>query len=138
MAFTPRHGKNAHFTMSNAAGSTVTFSSGLNDSNIDRAVDLAEKTAFQEADKTFLPGLRGATLSFSGNYTSTQVKDLHAALGHSTSLTWVYGPEDNTSGNQKFSGACYIDSVSVKAPVGDKATVDFSVTVDGAVTVGTY
>jgi len=138
MAIVHRHGKSAHFSCSDAAAATLVLSSGLDDIGFDRSLDTAEITTFGENDRTYLVGLRGATLSFSGHFNSTQAALLDAMLGHSTSSTCILGPGGNTSGYHKYSFSANLTQIAVGSPVGDKVSMSGSFQVTGAVTSGTY
>ena len=87
MAPTFRHGKAAYLNVSNMNGSTFVLSSGTDDVGLDRNVDTAEVTVHGNNDKNFLAGLRGATLTFSGHFSSTHADNLQGGLGSSTAPT---------------------------------------------------
>ena len=134
MAIEHRHGKSAFFSCSDASGSTFTLSSGLDDLGFDRSLDTAEVTTFGENDRTYLVGLRGATMSFSGHFNSTQANRLDAMLGHSTSATCGYGPGGNTSGYHKYEFSANLTQLAIGSPVGDKVSMSGSFQITGAVT----
>lgn len=133
-----KHGKDAYFAMSDTGGSTFNCSSGLDDSNLDRAVDLAEVTAYGDGDKRYIPGLRDATIPVSGHFASTYDENLHGMLAHSTGTTWTWGPAGNSTGLRKYTAKAHISQLSIGAPVGDKISASWSLQVDGPITVGTF
>jgi len=138
MALTPVHGSNAFFSISDASGSTVTMSSGLNDAGLARTVDTAEVTTFGDNDKEYLAGLRDATVSVSGNFTSTQSETWVGLLGHSTSPVFVYGPEGSASGARKYTGSCIVTAYDETSPIGDKIGSSISLQMTGAITSTSY
>lgn len=137
MAPTFKHGRSALFKMSDSAAATINYSSGLTDCSLSRQLDPAEVTTFGDSDKVYIPGLRGATISCSGIWSSTHAKKLDASLGHSTLLTWTYWPESTATGSLYFTGSGILTSVDVGAPVGDKVSMNFNVQVSGAITRST-
>ena len=133
MAIVNRHGKSAFFSCSDAAAATLVLSSGLDDLGFDRSLDTAEVTTFGENDRTYLPGLRGASMSWSGHFNSTQANRLDAMLGHSTSATCVYGPAGNTAGYHSYEFDANLTQIAIGSPVGDKVSMSGSFQVTGAV-----
>ena len=140
MAPTFRHGKGAVFYFS-TIGSTVgaiNMSSGIDTTDLERAVDKAETTTYGDNDKTYLAGLRDATISASGPFSSTHAKKFEAMLGNSTGGYFIFGPEGTSTGRRKYKGACIIESYKVGAPVGDKVTLEVGLQMTGAITSTNY
>ena len=133
MAPTFRHGKSASITITNVSAAVINYSSGVNSVTFSRSADTADVTHFGQNDKNFIPGLRGATLSLSGMFSSTHAKQLDAMLGSTTGGAFVYGPESTTSGRRKFSGASVMTSLKYDAPVGDKVALSADFLITGAV-----
>lgn len=131
MANTPRHGKSAFFSI-NAAASTTKLSTASNDISFPRSVETAEISAFGDSDKKYLAGLRDATISVSGNWTSTKDIAITGLLGGT--MNYVYGPESSASGREKKSGAGLITSYSGQSPIGDKVSFSMTIQCSGAVT----
>ena len=138
MAFTPRHGRKAFMSVTTSTGGTVTLSSGFDDTGMARTVDTAEITTHGSTDKKYLAGLRDATISLGGIYTSTQAKTLEGLLGHSTNTSFIYGPEGNTTGFRKYSGKAIITALNYGSPVSDKVVMSVSAQVTAGVTAGTF
>lgn len=138
MAPTFRHGKSAFFSITTSTGGTVTMSSGFNDAGLARTVDTAEVTAFGASDKAYLAGLRDASISLSGHFSSTQEKKWTALLGYSTNPTFIYGPEGTAAGSRKFTGRCIVTGLDISSPVGDKVSANVSLQVTGAITSTNY
>jgi len=51
---------------------------------------------------------------------------------------WDYGPEGKSTGEQKYSGTCWLENYIIHTRVGTKLMATVSLRVEGAVTVGTY
>ena len=129
-----RHGKSGFFSVTDTGGSVRNLSSGLDSASIDRSADTAEVTSFGDDDRNYIAGLRGATISLSGTFASTYALRLDGMLGNSTLTNWVYGPEGNTTGYRKYSGAGNVTSVSYSGSVDGKIDMSIDVQVSGAVT----
>ncbi len=131
-----KHGKGAVFYFS-TIGSTVgaiNMSSGVDTTDLERKVDKAETTTYGDNDKTYLAGLRDATISYAGPFASTHAKKFEAMLGNSTGGYIIFGPEGTASGSRKYKGACIIESYKVGAPVGDRVSLEVGLQMTGAIT----
>ena len=133
MAPTFRHGKGGIFTCSDTGGTTFTLSSGLNDCSLASAAETADVTVFGDDDRAYIAGLRNHTLSLSGLFSSTHESKLRGMLGNSTASNFVFGPQGNTTGFTKLSGAFHLTAYDVSSPVGDVVTVSLSGQITGAV-----
>jgi len=129
-----RHGKNAYFAVVTPSGSTINLSSGLDTVSFDRDVDTAETTHFGDDDRTYLAGMRGATFSASGNFSSTHAETIESLLGASTNPQFRFGPEGAASGRRRLEGDFILTSFSEGASASDKVTMSFDGIVTGAVT----
>lgn len=138
MALTPRHGKSAFFSITTSTGGVVTMSSGLNDAGLSRTVDTAEVTTFGDSDKEYLAGLRDASFSLSGNFTSTQSQTWTGNLGASTAPSFVYGPEGNTTGYRKYTGSVIVTGYDESSPIGDKISASISLQATGVITATVF
>lgn len=137
MAPSPRHGKGTQLSIDSTAGSLVTFSSGFDEATLSRAMDTAEITTFGDNDRVYLPGLRGANLSFGGNFSSTHAEVLDGAFGRNStaSLSWEFSPDGSTAaGRHLLKGEAFLTSLEYGAPVDDKVTMSGELLVTGAVT----
>jgi predicted secreted protein len=137
MAPSPRHGKGSQLSIDSAAGSLVTFSSGFNEATLSRSMDTAEITTFGDNDRVYLPGLRGAELSFSGLFSSTHAEVLDGAFGRNStaSLSWEFSPDGSTAaGRHLLKGEAFISSLEYSASVDDAVAMSGTLTVTGAVT----
>lgn len=137
MAVTPRHGRGSQLAIDSTSGSLVNFSSGLTEMSLSRELDTAEITSFGDNDKSYIPGLRGATISFSGNFSSTHAEVLDGVLGRNSTatLSWEYSPDGSTAaGRHLLKGEGFLTSLEYSAPVDDKVTLSGEMIVSGAVT----
>lgn len=138
MAPTFRAGKNAYFSITSATGGTVNLSSGLNDASLERIAKALDVTTFGDNDEVYIAGLRGGTISLSGLFASTYEEKLSAAVGHSTTLSWVYGPESSANTRRRLSGGCVITKFGIGAPVADAVNMSIDLQLSGAVTSSTF
>lgn len=137
MAVAPRHGKGSQLAIDSTAGSLVNFSSGVTDASLSRSLDTAEITSYQDNDRTYLPGLRGATLSFSGNFSSTHAEVFDGLIGRNSTSTvsFEFSPDGSTAaGRHLLKGEAFVTSVEYSAPVDDKVTMSGELLISGAVT----
>lgn len=135
MAVTFRHGKGANLKIYNASGSIVNLSSGIDEMSINRKLDLADVTTFGDNDKSYLVGLRDATISFSGNFASTHAEVLDGIFGHTTNPGFEFSPDGSTAaGRHLLTGTGMLTSLNYGASVGDKVTVSAEFQISGAVT----
>lgn len=137
MAVAPRHGKGSQLSIDSTAGSLVTFSSGLTEMSLSRELDTAEITSFQDNDRSYIPGLRGATLSFSGMFSSTHAEVLDGVLGRNSTATmsWEFSPDGSTAAARHLlKGEGFLTSLEYSASVDDKVELSGELLVTGAVT----
>jgi hypothetical protein len=133
MAPTFRHGKGGYLSLSDTAGTTFVLSSGLNDCSLQTAADMADVTTFGDNDRVYVPGLRNHTGSFSGLMASTHEEKLRGMIGNSTASNFAYGPQGNTTGYPKLTGALWVNQYTVSGGIGDASQISGSFQVNGAV-----
>ena len=137
MAF--EHGKGTVLKLDNSGGTLTDLSAYLNNVDFSRDVDTPESTVFGNDDRTYIAGLRNATISISGFWESAALDALVGTiLGQATALEFEYGPGGSTAGDIKYSGSCYCTNYSISNPVDGivSFTADFQIT--GAVTRTTW
>ena len=131
------HGKNSYFSV---GGSSLT--SYLTDISMDRPVDMAESTVMGLSSKTYVSGMKDATLSISGRYDSTAASGpdaiLNGIVGGATASAFEYGPEGNGTAKVKYSGSAFLTSYNVSSPVGDVVAFSAEFQCTGDVTKGTF
>ena len=133
-----RAGKGAFFSITSATGGTVKLSSGFSDATMSRVAAALDVTHFGNNDKTFIPGLRDATLKLTGIFASTYDAKLYALLGSTSGGAWVYAPESTASGRRKLTGSSVVTGVTVGSPVADKVNISLDLQVTGAITSTSY
>ena len=129
MAFV--HGKDSYFKVA-----STDLSAYLNSISVSRSADTAETTTFSSGTKTFIAGLKDATITPSGMFDATVYSTIAGWLG--TSQTWEYGPAGSGSGKVKVSGSGIVTAVEMASAVGEAVTANITVQVSGAVTDGTF
>lgn len=135
MAFV--HGKDS--TVKVAGTDLTTF---VTDVALDQSVDVAETSTMGAEAKSYISGLSDATISITGRYDSTVTTGPDAVIsgvvGGDTTTTWEFGPEGNTTGKEKYSGAGFLTTYNISAPVGDVVGFTMEIQVSGAITKATY
>ena len=132
------HGKGAVFYLDDAVPTLRDLSAYVSSADINRSIDTPESTVFGLNDRTYIPGLAGATLSISGFWDSTATTGpddvLQQNVGKSTTSTFIFGPQGDVTGDVTYTGECIMTSYVVSAPVDGivSFTADFQIT--GAVT----
>ena len=58
--------------------------------------------------------------------------------GSTTTLSFEYSPDSTGSGKRKFTGECWISSISESARLGEMVTMDVELQVDGDVTIANH
>lgn len=137
-----RHGRAAVLKLDDSGATLRDLSNQLRDISFPRAVDLAETSAFGTFDKTYVVGMRGATISASGMFSaaaSTEIDPVLAGvLGQEASITFEYGPEGQTSGRVRYTGECYLVQYEISSPYNDMVAASLELTITGAVTRNTW
>lgn len=135
------HGKNAVLKIDDSSDTLVDISDKVNESSTSHSKETAETTAYGDASKTYIAGLRDGTLSFSGHFDSASgeiTSVLTGVFNSDTELDFEYGPEGSSSGNQKITGAGHLTSLEISAPVGDKVSISAELQVSGGLTYGSF
>ena len=130
------HGKSTFFSIDDTGGTVRDISDTLTSVDFPETIDTAETTAFGATSKSYIVGLRDATISVSGLWDATV--DGYFIGTEPATRSFVFGPAGSTSGYVKYSGACILTSYSLSSPVADVDTysADFQVTAN--VTRGTF
>tara|TARA_R100000773_G_scaffold16961_1_gene15481 strand:- start:131 stop:541 length:411 start_codon:yes stop_codon:yes gene_type:complete len=136
MAFV--HGKDSVFKLDNAGGALTDISAFVNSVDFPETADVAETTTLGDSSKSYIVGLKDATISLAGLYDSTLDAILGAVVGQSATLSFEYSPEGTTGGNVKYTGECILTSYSLSSPVGDVVGFSADLQVSGDVTRGTH
>jgi hypothetical protein len=136
MAFV--HGKSSVFKLDNSGGSLTDISTYVNSVDFPETADVAETTTLGSSSKSYIVGLKDATLSISGLWDATIDGILGAVVGQTASLSFEYSPEGTTSGKVKYTGECIVTSYSQSSPVGDVVGFSADMQVSGNVTRATH
>jgi predicted secreted protein len=136
MAFT--HGKDSVFKLDNASGSLTDISSFVNNVDFPESADVSETTTLGADNKTYIAGLKDATISLAGLWDATADAIFGAVVGQSATLSYEYSPEGTASGKIKYTGEAILTSYAISSPVGDAVGYSADLQVSGAVTRGTH
>jgi len=136
MAFV--HGKDSVFKLDNSSGTLTDISSYVNNVDFPETADVSETTTLGADNKTYIAGLKDATISLSGLWDSTADAIFGAVVGQSATLSFEYSPEGTTGGNVKYEGEAILTSYAISSPVGDAVGYSADLQVSGAITRGTH
>ena len=136
MAFT--HGKDSVFKLDNASGSLTDISAFVNNVDFPETADVSETTTLGADNKTYIAGLKDATISLAGLWDATADAIFGAVVGQSATLSYEYSPEGTASGKIKYTGEAILTSYSISSPVGDAVGYSADLQVSGAVTRGSH
>lgn len=136
MAFV--HGKDTNFQIDDKDGSLTDISAYLTNVDFPQTQETADTTVFTNTARTFIVGLRSATISIQGNWDSTMDAVFRNMATAGNSRTFKFGPAGSGSGNVQYTGECHLTNFQIGAPVGDKDTFNAQFQVTGAVTRTTY
>jgi hypothetical protein len=135
MAFV--HGKNAVFSIDNAATSLTDITAYVTGVDFPRTADTAETSVFGVSSKTYVVGLKDATISIEGVWDPTVDAVLDGILG-TVAGSFEYGPEGDTAADIKYTGECICTAYSPPATISDAGKFSATFQVTGDVTRGTY
>ena len=136
MAFV--HGKSSVFKLDNASGSLTDISSFANNVDFPETADVAETSVLGASNKTYIVGLKDATISLSGLFDATVDAILGAVVGQTATLSYEYSPEGTGSGKVKYTGEAILTNYALSSPVGDVVAYSADLQCSGAVTRGTH
>lgn len=136
MAFV--HGKDSVFKLDNSGGSLTDISAYVNNVDFPQTADVAETSVLGATNKTYIVGLKDATLSVTGLWDSTADAIFGAVVGQSSTLSFEYSPEGTGSGNVKYTGEAICTGYTKTSAVADVVGYSAEFQVTGAVTRGTH
>ena len=136
MAFV--HGSDSVFKLDNSGGSLTDISTYVNNVDFPETADVAETSTLGASNKTYIVGLKDATISLGGLFDATVDAILGAVVGQRATLSFEYSPEGTASGKVKYTGECILTSYTLSSPVGDVVGFSADLQVSGAVTRGTH
>jgi len=123
------HGKEGVVTVAGTAIGNVT---GF---TIDTTHDVVEDTSLEDSSKTFKAGRGTFTASIDMNYNEESAQQ--SSLTQGSSLSFVFLPEGNTSGDESFTGTGIVTGMSVGVTLDGMTTRTVSLQGNGALTIGT-
>ena len=123
------HGKEGVVTVGGTAIGNIT---GF---TIDTTHDVVEDTELGASMKTYKAGRGTFTASIDMNYDETSTQQ--ASLTQGSSLSFVFLPEGNDSGDESFSGTGIVTSMSVGVTLDGMTTRTVALQGNGALTTGT-
>ncbi len=103
-------GKSTVFKLDNSAGALTDISAELENVDFPETIDTLPAHTFGDSSKEYILGLKGASLSLSGPWSTTIEAHLRGIYGASTSKTFEYGPAGSTAGLPKLTGECHLTS----------------------------
>ncbi len=136
MAFV--HGKSSVFKLDNASGSLTDISAFVNNVDFPETADVAETSVLGASNKTYIVGLKDATISLGGLFDATVDAILGAVVGQTATLSYEYSPEGTGSGKIKYTGEAILTNYALSSPVGDVVAYSADLQCSGAVTRGTH
>ena len=136
MAFV--HGSDSVFKIDNASGSLTEISSFVNNVDFPETADVAETTTLGASNKTYISGLKDATISLGGVWDATADAIFGADVGQAATLSYEYSQEGTASGKVKYTGESILTNYAISSPVGDVVAFSADLQVSGAVTRGTH
>ena len=123
------HGKEGVVTVGGTAIGNVTGYT------LDTTQDVVEDTALDSSNKSYLVGRGTFTASIDMNYDETNAQQ--ASLLQGSSLSFVFLPEGNASGDESFSGTGIVTGMSVGVTLDGVTTRTVSLQGTGGITIGT-
>ena len=130
------HGKSTDFELDDTSGTSRSLANTLTSVDFPETIDTAETTAFGATSRSYIVGLRSATISVSGLWDATI--DGYIIGTEPASRSFIFGPAGSTGGNVKYTGEAILTNYSISNPVGDVVTYSIDLQVTGNVTRGTY
>lgn len=130
------HGYKGHFSIDG-----VDLSSYLTDVSMDQSVDVAETSTFGTLDKTYLDGMRDATISIAGRWddtASTGPDVVLQGLRGDGANAFIYGPSGSTGGMVKYTGNAILTAYAPTTPIADVVAFTATFQVTGAITRTTF
>ena len=130
------HGKSTDFELDDTGGTSRSLANTLTSVDFPETIDTAETPAFGATSKSYIVGLRDASISVSGLWDATI--DGYIIGTEPATRSFIFGPAGSTSGYVKYSGECILTNYAISNPVGDVVTYSLDLQVTGNVTRGTY
>ncbi len=123
----------AVLSVATTSGGTYSNLSGANSGDYSRDTDMLDTTSFEDgADRTFVPGLRGAQFDAGGKYVynDTALGHLLSAHDNQTSVFVKWLP----NGTQGWRFEAYVESIGISGEVDGLVELSCTLRQTGAVT----
>ena len=130
------HGKSTDFELDDTGGTSRSLANVLTSVDFPETIETAETTAFGATSKSYIVGLRDASISVSGLWDATV--DGYIIGTEPATRTFIFGPAGSTGGFVKYTGECILTNYSVSSPVGDVVTFSLDLQCTGGVTRTTF
>lgn len=134
MAFV--HGKNTVFQVDDSGGTLRNISAYVTSVDMPQTADTAETTAFGSTNKSYVAGVKDATVSIEGIWDPTVDGYLYGIVGQTVSIE--YGPEGATALDKKYTCEAICTSYTAPSSIDDAVKFSAEFQVSGAVTRGAY
>lgn len=141
MAFV--HGKKSVFKIDDVSGNLIDISAYCEEVSLPRSIETAETTTFGNDDKTYITGLRDATVSISGKFDAASASAVDAVLsgvlGSASTVSWAFrtSSASTSSTNPEYQGEGILTSYEITGSVGDAVTFSAELQCSGAITRAT-
>jgi hypothetical protein len=134
------HGKSASFKLDNASNTLTDITDHIESVDFPQEVDMAETSTIGTADKTFIVGLKSATITINGRWSATLDAHLAALVGNDAVggafPDFEFGPAGGTASANTpvYRGKCLVSSFQKGASVGDPNGFTLTLQISGSVT----
>jgi len=131
------HGSTAviKFGTSGATSTPTDISAYVKSVSFPEEVETHETTTLGATSKSYIAGLKDATISIDGVFDPTVDEHLNGILG--LEVAFEYYPQGTDSGSVKYSGQCICVSYEAETPVDDVGTFSAEFQVSGDVSRST-
>jgi hypothetical protein len=131
------HGKDAVFSLDNAAGSLIALTTYTTEVSMDLDTDIHDVSTFGVGSRAKITGIKDGR--FSAKFFDTIAYTHLAGLyGKATSTSFVYGPAGSATGAPRISGECWMKTLPVNSSVNEPMSYTATFEVTGAVTLDVY
>lgn len=122
--------KGMKVSIDSAAGSLTDITAYVNQASIAGALEALEDTSLNDEERSYLPGLAGATLSWNGFLNSTTEGIFGPLVGNRTTITKTVQVYNNV---KYYYGETWVTDVEISGEAGQLQVWSASLTFDGAV-----
>jgi predicted secreted protein len=137
------HSKLAVFSLDTAAGALTDISAYITEVNLSGEMDEVDCTTLGATSRQYLAGFSEHSIELSGMYERAQDQMFQAIYdafkaGTLASVSFVYGPEGNASGDVKKLGEAIMLTYETPSSIDDPVGWSASLRVTGDITTTTY